>query len=64
MWFLSLLQNMVLNFRVSELQMLLGFAGCNKSGKKTELQARAVELLQSRSTPVRKKIKDLYKSIQ
>jgi hypothetical protein len=58
------LQNMVLSFRVSELQMLLGFAGRNKSGRKTELQARAVELLRLRSTPVQMKIKDLYKSIQ
>jgi hypothetical protein len=55
---------MVLSFRVSELQMLLGFAGRNKSGRKTELQARAVELLRLRSTPVQMKIKDLYKSIQ
>jgi len=58
------LKNMVLSFRVSELQMLLGFAGRNKSGRKTELQARAVELLRLRSTPVQMKIKDLYKSIQ
>jgi len=57
-------QNMVLSFRVSELQILLGFAGRNKSGIKTELQARAVELLQLRSTPIQMKIKDLYKSIQ
>ncbi|KAJ9591477.1 hypothetical protein L9F63_001963, partial [Diploptera punctata] len=58
------INNMVLSFRVSELQMLLGFAGRNKSGRKTELQARAVELLRLRSTPVQMKIKDLYKSIQ
>nr|CAD7260344.1 unnamed protein product [Timema shepardi] len=58
------LKNMVLSFRVSELQMLLGFAGRNKSGRKTELQARAVELLRLRSTPVQMKIKELYKIIQ
>nr|CAD7607924.1 unnamed protein product [Timema genevievae] len=58
------LKNMVLSFRVSELQMLLGFAGRNKSGRKTELQARAVELLRLRSTPVQMKIKELYKTIQ
>ncbi|XP_049787220.1 E3 SUMO-protein ligase PIAS2 isoform X2 [Schistocerca gregaria] len=58
------MQSMVLSFRVSELQMLLGFAGRNKSGRKTELQARAVELLKLRSTPVTMKIKELYKSIQ
>jgi hypothetical protein len=44
--------------------MLLVFAGCNKSGRKTELQARAAELLRLHSTPVQMKIKDLYKSIQ
>ncbi|CAG2055181.1 unnamed protein product, partial [Timema podura] len=43
--------------------MLLGFAGRNKSGRKTELQARAVELLRLRSTPVQMKIKELYKTI-
>jgi len=32
------LRNMILTFRVSELQTLLGFAGRNKHGKKTELQ--------------------------
>ena len=36
---------MVAAFRVSELQMLLQFANKNKSGKKTELQARAMDLL-------------------
>ncbi|GLH04161.1 Uncharacterized protein GBIM_09933 [Gryllus bimaculatus] len=57
------LKSMVMSFRVSELQMLLGFAGRNKSGRKTELQARAVELLRMRSTPVEMKIKELYKTI-
>ncbi|OAD62131.1 E3 SUMO-protein ligase PIAS2, partial [Eufriesea mexicana] len=58
------LQNMVLSFRVSELQMLLGFAGRNKSGRKNELQARALELLRLRSHPVQLKIRELYKTIQ
>ena len=44
--------------------MLLGFAGCNISGKKTELQARAVELLQLHYASLEMKIKDLYKCIQ
>lgn len=52
-----LLQNMILNFRVSELQVLLGFAGRNKSGKKQELQQRALELVRVRSTPIILKIK-------
>ncbi|PSN48392.1 E3 SUMO-protein ligase PIAS1 [Blattella germanica] len=58
------LENMVLSFRVPELQKLLGFAGRNKSGRKTELQARAVELLRLRSTPVQMMIKELYQSIK
>lgn len=55
---------MILSFRVSELHMLLGFAGRNKTGRKCELQARAIELLQLNSYPVILKIKNLYKSIQ
>ncbi|XP_011142415.1 E3 SUMO-protein ligase PIAS3 isoform X2 [Harpegnathos saltator] len=56
---------MILSFRVSELQMLLGFAGRNKSGRKNELQARALELLHLRSHPaIRLKIRELYKTIQ
>jgi len=62
------LKNMLLAFRVSELQMLLGFAGQNKTGRKTELQARAIELLKNKSVPhlsqVHAKIRELYKSIQ
>ncbi|KAG7202861.1 hypothetical protein KM043_010011 [Ampulex compressa] len=58
------LENMVLSFRVSELQMLLGFAGRNKSGRKNELQTRALELLRLRSHPVQLKIRELYKTIQ
>ncbi|XP_068981333.1 E3 SUMO-protein ligase PIAS2 isoform X4 [Bombus flavifrons] len=58
------LENMILSFRVSELQMLLGFAGRNKSGRKNELQARALELLRLRSHPIQLKIRELYKSIQ
>ncbi|XP_043508781.1 E3 SUMO-protein ligase PIAS2 isoform X1 [Frieseomelitta varia] len=58
------LENMILSFRVSELQMLLGFAGRNKSGRKNELQARALELLRLRSHPIQLKIRELYKTIQ
>lgn len=63
---LSLLcaQNMVLSFRVSELQMLLGFAGRNKTGRKTDLQARALELIRVRSPTIPNKIRELYRSIQ
>nr|CAD7398244.1 unnamed protein product [Timema cristinae] len=59
---LSLDQNMILSFSVSQLQALLDYAGRNKSGRKTELQSRAVDLLKLHSTPVNMKIKALYKS--
>lgn len=55
---------MLITFRVSELQMLLGFAGRNKSGRKSELLQRAVELLRIPSHPIHQKIRDLYKTIQ
>ncbi|XP_076356649.1 E3 SUMO-protein ligase PIAS2-like isoform X2 [Tachypleus tridentatus] len=57
----SELRQMVLNFRVSELQVLLGFAGRNKSGKKQELQYRSLELLKLRSTSINMKIQELHK---
>jgi len=58
------LRDMIASFRVSELQLLLGFAGRNKYGKKEELLARSLELVKIRSTPLQSKIKELYKSSQ
>ncbi|XP_065122832.2 E3 SUMO-protein ligase PIAS2 isoform X1 [Paramisgurnus dabryanus] len=56
------LRNMVSSFRVSELQVLLGFAGRNKSGRKHELLLRALHLLRSDCSPaVHIKIKELYR---
>ncbi|XP_052448347.1 E3 SUMO-protein ligase PIAS2-like isoform X1 [Carassius gibelio] len=56
------LRNMVSSFRVSELQVLLGFAGRNKSGRKHELLLRALQLLRSGCSPaVQIKIKELYR---
>ncbi|KAM6395322.1 LOW QUALITY PROTEIN: E3 SUMO-protein ligase PIAS3 [Rhynochetos jubatus] len=56
------LKHMVMSFRVSELQVLLGFAGRNKSGRKHELLARAIQLLKSGCSPaVQMKIKELYR---
>lgn len=53
---------MISSFRVSELQVLLGFAGRNKSGRKDELLLRALHLLKSDCSPaVQLKIKDLYR---
>ncbi|NXI66382.1 PIAS3 ligase, partial [Anseranas semipalmata] len=53
---------MVMSFRVSELQVLLGFAGRNKSGRKHELLTKALQLLKSGCSPaVQMKIKELYR---
>ncbi|KAI2664502.1 E3 SUMO-protein ligase PIAS2 [Labeo rohita] len=60
--FVLFFQNMVSSFRVSELQVLLGFAGRNKSGRKHELLLRALHLLRSGCSPaVQIKIKELYR---
>ncbi|XP_058845059.1 E3 SUMO-protein ligase PIAS2-like isoform X3 [Acipenser ruthenus] len=56
------LRNMISSFRVSELQVLLGFAGRNKSGRKHELLLRVLHLLKSGCSPaVQIKIKELYR---
>ncbi|NXM07719.1 PIAS4 ligase, partial [Tyrannus savana] len=56
-------QNMVMSFRVSDLQMLLGFVGRSKSGLKHELVTRALQLVQFDCSPeVFKKIKELYET--
>ncbi|NXL68773.1 PIAS2 ligase, partial [Chordeiles acutipennis] len=53
---------MVSSFRVSELQVLLGFAGRNKSGRKHDLLMRALHLLKSSCSPaVQIKIRELYR---
>ncbi|KAI1905220.1 hypothetical protein AGOR_G00013880 [Albula goreensis] len=55
------LMGMVSAFQVSELLELLGFAGCNTSGRKHELVLRALHLLESGcSRAVHIKIKELY----
>lgn len=51
-----------MSFRVSELQILLGFGGRSKSGRKHELMGRALQLLKcERNYQIRAKIKDLYR---
>ncbi|XP_051497664.1 E3 SUMO-protein ligase PIAS2-like isoform X3 [Apus apus] len=56
------LRNMVSSFRVSELQVLLGFAGRNKSGRKHDLLMRALHILKSGCSPaVQIKIRELYR---
>ncbi|XP_040597503.1 E3 SUMO-protein ligase PIAS2 isoform X2 [Mesocricetus auratus] len=60
--FHQLPENMVSSFRVSELQVLLGFAGRNKSGRKHDLLMRALHLLKSGCSPaVQIKIRELYR---
>ena len=44
--------------------MLLGYAGKNKTGRKNELQHRAIEIAKSKNPTFLHKIKELYKSIQ
>uniref|UniRef100_A0A8D0H297 RING-type E3 ubiquitin transferase n=1 Tax=Sphenodon punctatus TaxID=8508 RepID=A0A8D0H297_SPHPU len=54
---------MVMSFRVSDLQMLLGFVGRSKSGLKHELVTRALQLVQFDCSPeVFKKIKEIYET--
>lgn len=53
---------MVMSFRLSELQVLLGFAGCNRSRRKQELLSQALQLLRSGcGAAVHMKIKELYR---
>ncbi|XP_022105641.1 E3 SUMO-protein ligase PIAS2-like [Acanthaster planci] len=56
------LKHMLMSFRVSELQVLLGYAGRNKSGRKHDLQTRGLALLKNGcSTSVQIKIRELYR---
>uniref|UniRef100_A0A3B3XCA2 Protein inhibitor of activated STAT, 1a n=1 Tax=Poecilia mexicana TaxID=48701 RepID=A0A3B3XCA2_9TELE len=58
----SQLTQMVMSLRVSELQVLLGYAGRNKHGRKHELLTKALHLLKSGCSPaVHMKIKELYR---
>ncbi|XP_030650120.1 E3 SUMO-protein ligase PIAS1 isoform X2 [Chanos chanos] len=56
------LKQMVMSLRVSELQVLLGYAGRNKHGRKHELLSKALLLLKAGCSPaVQMKIKELYR---
>uniref|UniRef100_A0A8C9ZMI9 Protein inhibitor of activated STAT 1 n=1 Tax=Sander lucioperca TaxID=283035 RepID=A0A8C9ZMI9_SANLU len=58
----SLRCQMVMSLRVSELQVLLGYAGRNKHGRKHELLTKALHLLKAGCSPaVHMKIKELYR---
>uniref|UniRef100_A0A673LFY1 E3 SUMO-protein ligase PIAS1-like n=1 Tax=Sinocyclocheilus rhinocerous TaxID=307959 RepID=A0A673LFY1_9TELE len=53
---------MVMSLRVSELQVLLGYAGRNKHGRKHELLTKALHLLKAGCSPaVQMKIRELYR---
>ncbi|XP_075995051.1 E3 SUMO-protein ligase PIAS1 isoform X2 [Genypterus blacodes] len=53
---------MVMSLRVSELQVLLGYAGRNKHGRKHELLTKALHLIKAGCSPaVQMKIKELYR---
>ncbi|XP_056401813.1 E3 SUMO-protein ligase PIAS3 isoform X2 [Hyla sarda] len=59
---LAELKHMVMSFRVSELQVLLGFAGRNKCGRKHELLSKALHLVKSGGNlTLLMKIKELYR---
>ena len=59
--FVAFVQNMVMTFRVSELQLLLGLTSQSRCGRKTELMERALALVdRGVSVPVQQKIRELY----
>jgi len=61
------MRSMVLAFRMNELQTLMIYAGRSKTGKKTDLQNRAIELVRLNSPDINSKIRELstamYKSL-
>jgi len=56
------MQNMVMTFRVSELQLLLGLTNQSKCGRKTELLQRALCLIdRGVSAAVQLKIREIFR---
>lgn len=52
---------MIMTFRVSELQLLLGLTSQSRYGRKTELLQRALALVENGvSLPIQLKIRELY----
>jgi len=60
----NVLRQMILSYRVNDLQVLLSFAGKNRQGRKEELLARALDLVKLRSVPLQAKIREIYKASQ
>ncbi|CAB4067120.1 PIAS1 [Lepeophtheirus salmonis] len=56
---LEMVQAMVMNFRLSELQALMAYAGKSKSGRKSDLQIRALNLIRLNSNDIKMKIREL-----
>lgn len=59
----ELVRSMVLNFRLSELQNFLVFAGQSRFGRKSELQTRALELIRDNPHEYSNKVKELSSSM-
>ena len=55
-------QNMVMTFRVTELQTLLGLANQSKCGRKTELLQRSLMLVErGLSVAIQAKVREMYR---
>jgi len=52
-------RNLILDFRISQLNAILSFAGQNKSGRKEVLQEKALELVKSNNKTIILKIKEI-----
>jgi len=65
-WFFELFsthQNIILGFRMHELQTLLTYANCKKSGnKKADLQRVALQLVSTKANAIRDKVQEIYES--
>lgn len=57
-------QGMVRSFRVAELQVLLGYANLNQTGRKSDLLTRAMTVIDNNLSPfLQDKIQHLYQLV-
>lgn len=57
-------QGMLRNFRVAELQVLLGYANLNQTGRKSDLLTRAMTVIDNNPSPfLQDKIQHLYQLV-
>ncbi|CAG9863124.1 unnamed protein product [Phyllotreta striolata] len=61
---LSLEKQMLMSFRIADLQALLNFAGIESSGRKLLLLRKAFDLLNDPSNDIIEKVKELYAALQ